>query len=262
MHELLPYRRVKPRLTNNPWMLFTLILFFILLLGILYLQSPISRIQQVEVTGQQLLSEEEVITASGLYMQSVFRLLRDEPIKKRILALPEIAQVEITFEFPNTVHIAVVEWQRIGNWETPDGPLIVLENGAVLQHRNWQETYKDKPFIRQWEDVERLPQLITELKKLTPSLLSQIHSIEPSPHDPEQIVLHMRDDIDIYTTLAELSNKLTLYPQITNYLRLQQIEGGVLHLDEAVWYEMAGKEGTADEHAEEGNGGESENRSP
>lgn len=264
MQDLLPYRRTRPRLTNNRWMLLFLILFFILLSCILYLQSPISRIQHVEVTGQQLLAADEVITASGLHMQSVFQLLRAEQIKKKILALPEVAQVDLTFQFPNTIRITIKEWQRIGNWETPDGPLVILENGAVLQHRTWQESYKDKPFIRRWEDVDLLPQLITELKKLSPSLLSQIQSIEPNPdkQDPEQIVLHMRGEIDIHTTVAELSSKLSLFPQISNYLRLQQIEGGVLHLDEAVWYQSAGKEGTEDGSAEEGKGTESENDSP
>lgn len=261
MQELLPYRRRKPRSSVNRWMLAFLILFFILLSFILYLQSPISRIQHIEVTGEELLAEEEVIQASGLYMQSVFRLLRDEPIKKRILSLPEVAQVELAFEFPNTVHIAIQEWQRIGNWETPEGPMIVLENGAVLQHRTWQKSYKDKPFIRHWDDVDRLPKLITELKKIAPSLLAQIHSIEPNPDDPEQIVLHMRGELDIYTTIPELADKLSLYPQITNYLRLQQLEGGVLYMDEAVWYVAAGKEGTEDGGPEEGKGSESANHS-
>jgi len=261
MQDLLPYRRTRPRLSINRWMLLFLILFFILVSCILYLQSPVSRIQRIDVTGVQLLSEDEVIQASGLYMQSVFRLLRDEPVKKRILALPEVAQVEMDFEFPNTVHIAIQEWQRIGNWETSEGPLVVLENGAVLQNRFWNESYKDKPFIRRWEDVEQLPKLITELKKVSPSLLSQIHSIEPNQDDPEQIILSMRDGLEIYTTMTELSSKLSLFPQIANYLRLQQLEGGVLYLDEAVWYETARKEGTGDEHAEEGKGSESANYS-
>lgn len=262
MQPLVPYRRKKPRQKTNRWMLSGLILFFILLGCLLYLQSPISRIQQIEVTGLQLLTEDEVIAASGLYMQSVFQLLREEPIKKRLLTLPEIAQVDLTYQFPNTVHITIQEWKRIANWETNNGPLIILENGAVLEHRTWQEDYRDKPFIRRWDDVERLPQLIAELKKLSPSLLTQIQSIEQSEQDPERIVLHMRGGLTIYTTLIELSDKLSLYPQITNYLRSQQLEGGVLYLDEVVWYQIAEEEGTEDGSAEEGEGTAPQNDSP
>lgn len=254
MNELLPYRPARPRMTSNRAMILFIILFFILLLCILYLQSPIARIQAVEVAGNQLLKAEEVIEASGLYQSSTLTLLHKRQIEKRIKSLPEVAQVELIYQFPNTVWIHIKEWQRIGNWETPEGPLVILENGAVLQHRTWQENFKDKPFIRHWKDARLLPKLITELKKLPPSILTQIQSIQPHPkkRETEQIILYMKDGFEVHTTVSELGKQLPLYPQIARYLRQQQLKDGVLHLDEAAWYQLSGKDEHADGDAERG----------
>ncbi len=261
MKNLLPYRPARPRLAYNRWMILFIMLFFILLLCLLYFQSPLSRIQAVEVEGNQLLTPDELIESSGLYQSSVLNLLRKQQIEKKIKSHPEVAHVELTYEFPNTVRIKVKEWQRIGNWETPDGPLVLLENGAVLQHRTWQESFKDKPFIRQWENVRLLPLLITELKKLSPSVLAQIQSIQPHPNknEPEQIILHMKYGLEVHTTLSDLGKQLSVYPQIASYLQEKQMEGGILHLDEAVWYQFSGKDETADGNTERGKRSESEN---
>jgi len=254
MNELLPYRPKRPRMTSNRGMILFIILFFILLLCILYFQSPISRIQAVEVVGNQLLKAEEVVEASGLYQASTITLLHKRQIEKQIKSLPEVAHVELIYQFPNAVRIQIKEWQRIGNWETPEGPLVVLENGAVLQHRTWQESFKDKPFIRDWKNAQLLPKLITELKKLPPSILAQVHSIQPHPDksETEQVILNMKDGFEVHTTLSELGKQLPLYPQIARYLRQQQLKDGVLHLDGAAWYQLSGKDEIADGNAERG----------
>jgi cell division protein FtsQ len=95
------------------------------------LQLPITRVQQVRVTGTETLDQAAVAELSGLVGQSMLRLDFGEA-RDRLLAVPQVKDVQFSRDWPNTVTVRVAERLPWGYWSVGGRDYPVDFEGVVL----------------------------------------------------------------------------------------------------------------------------------
>jgi cell division protein FtsQ len=83
------------------------------------------------VSGQHLLSADDIYAAAGVENWNVLWLRRDE-LRERLLAQPWVADAEVTVQLPAQVAISVRERPAVAVWATNEGEYWVAETGALL----------------------------------------------------------------------------------------------------------------------------------
>lgn len=92
--------------------------FFLVIVAIIFLMSISFKISKVEVSGNKIYSEDEIISASGIYSgDSLFFINRIAAGSRVVVKLPYVDAVAITRTLPNKVTIVVQESQAIGYTE-------------------------------------------------------------------------------------------------------------------------------------------------
>lgn len=92
--------------------------FFLVIVVIIFLMSISFKISKVEVSGNKIYSEDEIISASGIYSgDSLFFINRIAAGSRVVVKLPYVDAVAITRTLPNKVTIVVQESQAIGYTE-------------------------------------------------------------------------------------------------------------------------------------------------
>ena len=98
--------------------------------------SPIFDIQEIEVTGNEKISSDTVISLSGLSKgQNIFRFLSDKIIEQ-IKTEPYIQNAEIKRNFPNKIIINVKERKQKFNVEFLNGYAYINSQGYILEISN------------------------------------------------------------------------------------------------------------------------------
>lgn len=234
----LAYRKKRWIPAVNRKMLWLLLLFFIFLLVVIFLQSPIGRIGTLEIKGISLLEEEEVLEHTGLRMNTpLIKLLVSQP-EKALLDLPEVKHAQIHWQLPNGVQVLVVEYRPVATWVSERGPALLLENGQPLHVSSWELEYHELPKVILGEESQRLSHLAGELAKLPASLLTRIQEIAlDDPEKQEVMRLSMRDGFEVMIPLSDFSQKLNAYPAIARYLQNEGLTSGIVHIKDVMWYE-------------------------
>ena len=93
--------------------------------------SPLLSVRGVGVEGNTVLSVEAVREIADLDGQS---LVRPDfaGAEERLLALPVVKDVEISRDWPNSVHIAIVERKAWGLWQAGGQRFVIDDEGVVL----------------------------------------------------------------------------------------------------------------------------------
>ncbi|HXH20585.1 MAG TPA: FtsQ-type POTRA domain-containing protein [Dehalococcoidia bacterium] len=95
------------------------------------LHLPITRVQQVRVTGTETLDTAAVAEITRLAGQSMFRLDL-HGARRRLLEVPQVKDVRFSRDWPNTVTVRVVERVPWGYWSVGGRDYPVDYEGVVL----------------------------------------------------------------------------------------------------------------------------------
>lgn len=105
-----PFRnRVGKKRSPSPWIFAFIFLFFTGALFAIFLRSPLSKIEKIEVTGNRLVPTEEILAKAQLKKGVSFFGVQTEEVIERLSALPEIEQVNAVKSFPDKVSISIRE---------------------------------------------------------------------------------------------------------------------------------------------------------
>lgn len=96
------------------------------------LSSDVLRVQQVQVTGAEVASADEVAQAAGLTGHSMVRL-EAKRASEAVRALPSVKDVRITRDWLHTVKVDVTEHQAFGYWQSGGQRIVVDDEGRALQ---------------------------------------------------------------------------------------------------------------------------------
>lgn len=230
LEDRIPKLKKERRRRANRKLIIYVTIFFFLVFIIVYLQSPLSTVQEIRVTGNDMLDEQEIRETSQLKGDENFWKISTKNVEQEILTLPTIKNVSVKRDFPHILTINIEEWTSVGYVHTEDELKPLLENGEVLEHVTERDQFSDLPFIYGVDNENTLNELANQLSEMPAfisSLISEIYWV-PQEVYPYQIRMYMTDGFELLTSLNGLSNNLSQYPSIVNQLDTNK---GILKID-------------------------------
>ena len=243
IHERIPQvKQQRPRKKGNRKLAALLLLFFLIVLMIVFIRSPYSKVQKIQVLGNDIYSAEQIVGQSGLTVGMQFLNVWESSVRSNLQTLAGIEDVAISRSFPGVIRVHVTEHSRVAFWTGQDGSRYpLLENGYVLKEVDFSNRVVDRPLISSWSAPELLPNLAKALAKLSPSVLREISDIAltPTVYDKQRVRLFMRDGNEVRSVVYKLDRMLNWYPAIVK--QLPSDTKGVLSLFEQPWFVPYGK---------------------
>jgi cell division protein FtsQ len=250
LEDRIPKLKKERRQKANSTLIAYLSVFFLLLLTVVYFQSPMSDIKEIVVSGNRNIDTTEVEKLSGLKAGTSYWKIKTEKVKKRLLNHEEIKTVNIKRSFPNTVVIQIEEYKRMAYVARDGNYFPVLESGKVLSPSNLMVIPSNAPLLIEWEQGDKLQELIAEFKKLQESIINRISEIHhtPTTADPLTLTLYMNDGYEVRVTIRDFAKKMTHYPSIVQ--ELNHPFKGVIHLDVGSYFKAYETEGDVTDESE------------
>lgn len=191
--------------------------FGLILLFMLYIVSPLARIKTVTVTGNHHLTARQVQAATqvrpGRFIWSTLAMkpARLTQIQHRN---SQLKQVKIILTGPQSVEIAVKEYDVIGLVNAGKRPQLLLSNGKFRP-----VTGQVDQFVAYAGFNDHYPMLKTTAKrigKLAPAVRNGISEVTYSPTtlDKQRLKLLMNDGNTVFVKASEIDEKMSYYPSI------------------------------------------------
>lgn len=220
-------------------LLMLIIVFFATLLIILFFQSSISKVSVIHITGNELVSSEEIAKEAGVVPGDHFFLVRKDKVKERLQGHSIIESAEVSKHFPGVVNITIKEFRRVGFQLAADGTREVLlaDGSAVPIVGQAAGVPLDMPILSGWSPDDPLKKkLCAALAQIPARLLSDISEIKPAPSTAysDKIKLYTRSKFEVYTTVEYLPGNLEYLGYITNELKDQGKTSGVITMLEQI----------------------------
>lgn len=231
IEERIPQLKQSRKKKANRRLVFYLSIFFFLIGIIVYLQSPLSGIRNINVTGNTSIEKDRILSKSGITLGDNLWEIEKEDIKQSLIQIPEIKNVSVARSFPSSVTITITEYQRVGYVRIDSSYYPILENGTELMNQPMNLPKGDAPILLGFEEGIYLSEFTEELTNLPLSisnLISEIHWI-PTDENPYQVKLYMNNGLEVHTSIRRFSKKMLAFPSIAQ--QMDPSEPGVLYID-------------------------------
>lgn len=211
MQEKMPVLRepVKKRRGGRK-LLAVLVLLFIVILGVLFFNSSISKVSTVTVEGPKYLKAADIRAVAGIAAGDSFFATSKGAIEARIRKLKPIEEVHVTKSFPGKVTISVKEYEAVAYSLSNKGVMTaVLANGAAIP--TGTDPIVDKPVLSGWKDNDPvLAALCKVLATIPEEALSDFSEISPDPSlsYPDRIQIYTRTRFEVITAVSLLAEKI------------------------------------------------------
>lgn len=188
-------RRFARRLRARRWRAWRRVLVLLALVALtvggvwLVFFSSVTAVHDVKVTGVSVLSEDEVRAQAAVPLDVALATSDLDAVTARVEALAPVASVEVTRDWPDTVHVditerqalAVVEWE--GAWRGVD------DDGVLF--RSYEERPADLPLldVRAATPASALAEAATVVENLPPELLARVQTVQVGSIDAISLVL-------------------------------------------------------------------------
>lgn len=170
--------------------------------------SPLLHVRSVEVVGNQVTTPEQVIEAAQVPLDTPLASINGAAIRERVLALPPVAAVDLTRNWPNTLVIEVTERQLA--YQLADGPsfLWVDADGRIF-HTSTARVPGVVAYTSSQEE-RLLRDVATMVLALPPEIAEQVSHVEASSID--HLVIQLGDRIIIWGNAEKSAEKAALLP--------------------------------------------------
>lgn len=167
----------------------------------LLLESPVLGVEQVEVTGTDLLSGTTIRTVAGVERGEPLSRVDVDGIRARVEDLVEVAEVEVRRSWPETVVVAVTERQSVAVVER-EGRIRGMDDEGVL-YRSYARRPSDLPLVRISAATrsEALAEAAAVLRALPPVLDGRVAFVRVRTVD--DIAMRLRDGSTVVWGSAE-----------------------------------------------------------
>lgn len=240
IEDRIPKLKKQRRQKANRRLVFYLSLFFLLIGIIIYLQSPLSYIKNIKVSGNKLIDQAEVIDLSGLDEETNIWKVNTKDIAIKMTNNPFIKSAKITRHFPSAISIDIEEYQVIGYIKKGETFQSLLDNGEQISFEN-RYMQGDAPLLINFTDEEILSSIAEQLKDLPENILRLISEIHwtPEAENEYKVQLFMNDGFLVKGSIRNLSEKMEVYPSIV--AQLDPKEKGIIHLNIGAYFESFSK---------------------
>ncbi|TCP70424.1 cell division protein FtsQ/DivIB [Baia soyae] len=234
MNDRVPPLRVKAvrQKASSIWALLLIFLFFMGFMFVLLLRSPLGKIEQIVIEGNQLVPQKEISSKLGTKVGGSYFAFRPQDAQKAIANIPEIKRVEVHRSFPSKITVTLQEQRMVAFVRTEDGAVLpLLENGKIMTQRNTVSMLQQAPIFEKWDlNSEVFRQAVEMFSRCSFSDFKEITYIYPVEGYPDQMVLHSKMGHNIYVRIEDLPEKMKLYSSFHNQ------PSGALYLLESVWF--------------------------
>ncbi|QKY68962.1 cell division protein FtsQ/DivIB [Lentibacillus sp. CBA3610] len=237
IEDRIPTLKQERKKKANRRLIFYLSIFFFLISIIVYLQSPLSHVRTIEVSGNSFVENDEVIEQSGITKGTNIWTVSESNAKQTINENPVIQDVEVNRQLPWTIEIDVNEFGHVGYVQQNENYYPVLGNGKVLEELQQNTVSGKAPLLLGFSDEEYLTQMTQELKNLSESILELISEVHWQPSDGNQhkILLYMNDGYIVDGTIRNFADKMSIYPSIVS--QLDPESKGIIHIGAGAYFE-------------------------
>ncbi|MDQ6418964.1 FtsQ-type POTRA domain-containing protein [Paenibacillus sp. LHD-117] len=197
---------------GNKKLLAVLFLLFVALLAVLFFNSSISKISEIQVTGMAHTSKEQIESAAAVGIGDAFFQTPSAEIASRVGKLPEVESAKVIKVFPGVIKIAVQEYPVVAFELTPEGELqALLSSGASVEAKLEGNQLMDKPILSGWKADDPVKRELTKQLALIPQKqLSDLSEIAPIPSKayPDRIRMYTRTKFEVITAVSVLQEKI------------------------------------------------------
>jgi cell division protein FtsQ len=231
IEDRIPKLKHQRRKKANRRLIMLLALFFILIAGVIYFQSPLSKVKEITISGNESYSDDYIAEKSGLSLDSNVWKIRKSEVEDNLEKVQEIKQANVNVKLPNLVEIELEEYSRLAYISKGKNFYPVLENGNILGEKQIDEIPVNAPILIGFKEGKVLDEMIASLEELPDVVInsiSEIHS-QPVKTDKYRIKLYMNDGFEVNATLRTFSDKMAHYPSIVS--QLDPSKKGVIDLE-------------------------------
>ncbi|MHC0037257.1 cell division protein FtsQ/DivIB [Pseudoneobacillus sp. C159] len=220
LEDRVPMLKQQRRKKANRRLILLLVLFFSLIACVAYFQSPLSKVKQITVIGNNHYSSEQISRHSGISLNTNIWKLKKDHVVDSIKELPEIKNVTVTIIFPNKVQIKIEEFRRVAYMMKETSFYPILENGKLVKNGKLANLPFDAPVLKNFSEGKVLEEMIRSLSELPPEVVNSISEIHHTPKDTDSyhITLFTNEGFEITATLRTFSGKMRHYPAIISQL--------------------------------------------
>jgi len=242
LEDRIPKLKEQRRRKANRRLVLLLILFFTMIVVVAYSQSPLSHVKHINVTGNEVYGDAEIIKASGITKDTNIWKIKKSNIASKIDHLSEINKVNVQIQWPNSIQIQVKEHKRVAYLKSGKHYLPIMENGKILKDRKTEIIPVNSPILFEFKEGSVLNLLVNELEKLPLEITNSISEIHYSPKktDHYHISLFMNDGFEVSATLRSFSEKMVHYPSIIS--QLDPNKKGLIDLEVGSYFKAFGPE--------------------
>ncbi|SDG95188.1 cell division protein FtsQ [Alteribacillus persepolensis] len=249
--DKIPGLKEKRKKRSNRRLLVYLSIFFLLILLVIYFQSPLSHVRNIDVAGNIHTDNTQIIRTSGVEEGvSLWDVDRDDA-KENIEKLAEIKEVTVKRKLPSTIQINVVEHQRIAYVSAGGDQYIpILKNGKVLLENKVDILPADAPVLYGFEEGPVLQKFAEQLSQLGNGITNRISEIHFK--EEELVTLYMNDGIEVESVVANFAEYMSAYPSVA--AEIDPDIPGVLHMKMTPYFEADQPEEESEEESIEEDG--------
>lgn len=222
---LIQQRKKNQRLMRkNKWLkrlgvfILTLAIFS---LSYLYMVSPMSKLNRIEISGNHILGKKELITALNIDVNDPVYTLDLVHLNTLLNQVDLVKQGMITLENNNTIHIELTEKRGIALVILETGMFLLSDEGEFIEMTAARLLMNlDLPLVVGMSDSSEITALAAILSTLNDEILvniSEIHK-EKNAFNEAQMRLMMQEGNQVFAPLSALSalDKVLQVIKITN----------------------------------------------
>lgn len=226
----LKHKKIKRKVSKGRRFLVKVVPFFLLaglvLLVTAYTVSPLSKQKTFKVTGQEHVSPEQVLAATGLnqldYTLTAF--LKKDQIETMVEdKLIWIEDAKLTYHFPDRFDLVVKEHHVVGYVKDGSSYYPVLSSGDTINEPIGEETLPAQYLLFRLTDVNLIQSFVRKLAEgELLGLAERIQSVDLSPTQASEdlLSLNMMEGHTVLVPLSDLAQKMAYYDSISKQLLL------------------------------------------
>ncbi|WP_165921263.1 cell division protein FtsQ/DivIB [Paenibacillus albiflavus] len=223
----------KPKKKKGRKLVFFLFIFFVAVLIVLFFRSSFSRITQIEVAGNKLVTSEQIEQTSEVLIGDQFFGVSTADVMDKVNHMKMILSSEVTKSFPGKLKIVVHEQPKVAFEVSEDGrQQYVLADGSTYPVQGLSVMI-DKPILSGWSASDpNKAALAKTMATISQDLFDEISEIRPFPSESysDRIKLYTRSGFEVITTIEYLPDKILYLSAYIENLKENDINNGVLTL--------------------------------
>lgn len=212
-----------------------ILLFLIPLLGTLYYISPLSKVADITVVGNQKVPAESILNESNLKRdESLWTqfLNRRQTVKQIKEKAPRVEDASIRIVHWNQLQISVTEYQEVAWLVKGKEYLPILASGYIIQEPQ-KEAGQDKVIFEGFTDEKVILRTLRAYDNLPKEIQEGISQVKyaPSKSNDQLLNLYMNDGNQVIVNISNMSSQMKYYPQVAK----EMDEKGVIDMEVGIF---------------------------